>query len=77
MYEHFRLAEYRVSVKLVDGDRAATLSESHMVQRATGRTIRSRIAGFHRFEGGQLVEYRGFVDSFDAVEQVLGRELDL
>ena len=75
MYELFRLVDYQVCVKLVDGDRAATLSESQMVQRATGRTIRSRIAGFHRFSDGRLIEYRGFVDSFDAVEQVLGREL--
>jgi len=60
---------------LVDGEHAAIMSDVHSVQRATGRTMRSQIAGFHRFRGGKLVEYRGFTDSFDAVEQILGREL--
>ena len=53
------------------------MSDVHTVQRATGRTLRSRIAGFHRFRDGQLIEYRGFTDSFDSVEQTLGRELTL
>jgi ketosteroid isomerase-like protein len=35
----------------------------------------SHIANFHRFRDGKVVEYRGFTDSFDAVEQILGREL--
>ena len=77
MYEIFRLADYKVAVTLVEGDRAATLSDVHMVQRATGRAIRSRIASFHRFRDGRLIEYRGFTDSFDSVEQALGRELQL
>jgi ketosteroid isomerase-like protein len=77
MYDIFSLSSYNVAVKLVDGDRAATLSDAHMVQRATGRTIRSRVAGFHRFRDGRLIEYRGFTDSFDSVEQALGRELQI
>jgi hypothetical protein len=28
-------------------------------------------------QDGRLVEYREFIDSFDAVEQALGRELQL
>ena len=77
LYETYRVTGYSVEVKLVEGDRAATLSDAHMVQRATGRTIQSRIAGFHRFQEGKMIEYRGFTDSFDSVEQALGRELRL
>jgi ketosteroid isomerase-like protein len=77
LYETYRVTGYSVEVKLVEGDRAATLSDAHMVQRATGRTIQSRIAGFHRFQEGKMIEYRGFTDSFDSVEQALGRELQL
>jgi ketosteroid isomerase-like protein len=77
LYETYRVTGYSVEVKLVEGDRAATLSDAHMVQRATGRTIQSRIAGFHRFQDGKMIEYRGFTDSFDSVEQALGRELQL
>ena len=77
MYQAYRLAHYTVELILVDGARAATLCDSHMEQRSTGRIIRSRIAGFHCFQDGLLIEYRGFTDSFDAVEQVLGRELEI
>lgn len=77
MYEAFRPIRYDVEAVLVDGDRAATLCDTHMEQRATGRHIRSRIANFHRFQDGLLIEYRGFTDSFDSAEQVLGREIDL
>jgi len=47
------------------------------VQRASGRTIRCRIASFHQVRDGRVIEYRGFTDSFDAAEQVLGREFPL
>ena len=76
-YGDYKVADFQVQTKLVDGDRAAILSDVHTVQRSTGRTLRSRIAGFHRFLDGRLIEYRGFTDSFDAVEQSLGRELTL
>ena len=74
-YRDYKLVGYDVLLKLVDGDHAATMTDVHSIQRATGRTMRSHIAGFHRFRDGKLIEYRGFTDSFDAVEQILGREL--
>ena len=77
LYQFFRVAKYQVAITLVEGDRAATLSDVQMLQLATGRTISSRIASFHRFQSGKLIEYRGFTDSFDSVEQALGRELEL
>lgn len=76
-YRDNRLVGYDVLVKLVDGDQASIMSDVHSVQRATGRTMRSHIAGFHRFRDGKLIEYRGFTDSFEAVEQILGRELQV
>lgn len=77
MYQAFRPVKYEVQVLVVEGDRSATLCDAHMEQRATGRIISSRIASFHRFQDGLLIEYRGFTDSFDSVEQVLGRELEI
>lgn len=73
-YRDYKLVRYEVRRRLVDGH-AALVSEVHSMQRATGRTVRSHIAGFPRFRDGKLIEYRGFTDSFDAVEQILGREL--
>lgn len=74
-YRDYKLVRYDVLSRLVDGDHAALMSDVHSIQRATGRTMRSYIASFHRFRDGRLVEYRGFTDSFDAAEQILGREL--
>ena len=75
IFESYRLINYNVDAILVDGDRAATMSTAQMEQIATGRVLHSRVASFHRFKDGQVIEYRGFTDSFDSVEQTLGREL--
>jgi ketosteroid isomerase-like protein len=76
-YRDYKLVRYDVVRMLVDGEHAALMSDVHSIQRSTGRTMRSHIAGFHRFRDGRLIEYRGFTDSFDAVEQILGRELEV
>ncbi len=77
LYQSFSVTRHETQVALVDGDRAATIADVHVVQRATGRVIRSRIASFYRFRAGRVVEYRGFTDSFDSAEQILGYEIDL
>ena len=77
MYQLFRPIGYEVRMIVVDGDGSATLCDAQMEQRSTGRVISSRIANFNRYRDGQLIEYRGFTDSFDTVEQALGRELEI
>ena len=68
--------ERHVSDQLIaEDDWAAGISDTTMTQRATGRIIQCRVANFHRVRDGRLIEYRGFCDTFDAVEQTLGREL--
>jgi ketosteroid isomerase-like protein len=62
---------------IADGDRSAALADVTLTQRATGRVVRLRVAHMHRYKNGLLQEYRGFIDSFDAVEQVLGRWIEL
>lgn len=44
-------------------------------QRANGRIIHLLIAQFMRFRQGRLFELREFMDTFDAVQQVPGREI--
>lgn len=75
VYRDFEIASYKVPLVMVDGDRAATISDVQVVQRSTGRVIASQLASFHRFRNGKLIEYRGFSDSFDTAQQVLGRDL--
>jgi hypothetical protein len=50
------------------------MSDISYRQRATNRVLRLRLASF---QDGRLIEYREFTNSFDAVEQALGRELQL
>ncbi|RDV01789.1 nuclear transport factor 2 family protein [Undibacter mobilis] len=76
VYRSYIITRYAVSLALVDGDRAASIADFHLVQRSTGRVITTSLASFYRFRDGKLIGYRGFTDSFDWAEQVLGRELD-
>ena len=75
--EIYSVEKYLPEVVIVDGDTAAVMSDASFRQRATGRLIRLRIANFLRFDGGHLIEFREFLNSYDAVEQALGRELQL
>ena len=62
---------------IVDGDRAAVMSDVSFLQRATSRVLRFRMADFLRLQDGRVIEFREFANSFDLVEQALGRELPL
>jgi ketosteroid isomerase-like protein len=77
LYAGYKIEALAVQVVLADGDRAAAISEIALQQRASGRTIRCRVASFYRMRGGRVVEYEGFLDSFDAVEQVFGRYIEV
>lgn len=73
----FVLERYEPEVIVVEGDRAAVMSSVAVVQRSTGRTLTFRNANFLRVHDGRVVEFREFFDTFDVVEQALGRWLDV
>jgi len=60
---------------LVQGDQAAMLSRQSSRRTEDGRTMSFRVANFMRFRDDKLVENLSLIDSFDAVEQVLGHPL--
>ena len=62
---------------VVEGEDAAVIVMARMKQRATERIIQIMFAHFLRFRDGRIIEFREFLDSFDAVEQVLGREIEI
>ena len=62
---------------IIDGDRAAVILDVSFRQRVTDRTLRFRVANFLRFQDGQVIRFREFANTFDVVEQALGRELPL
>jgi ketosteroid isomerase-like protein len=62
---------------LVDGDRAAALSRLTGKRNDNGRSISYRLAQFFMFRDGKVVEYFAVLDSFDAVEQVIGHRIEM
>jgi ketosteroid isomerase-like protein len=65
-----------VETMLVDGDRAAVLGKLTATKRDGGRAISYRIAHFIQFRDEKVIDYVSIIDSFDAVEQMLGYSLD-
>lgn len=70
-----RIFNFTTESLLIDGDRVATLNRLAARHAADGRAISYRVAHFMRFLDGKLIENLSFIDSFDAVEQVLGHAL--
>ena len=62
---------------VVDGDQAAMLSRQSSCRTADNRAVSFRVANFMRFRDGKVAENISLIDSFDAVEQVLGHPLAL
>jgi ketosteroid isomerase-like protein len=73
----YLLVSYVPQVTVVDGDRAAVMSEVAFKQRSSGRTLRFHIADFLRFRDSRLVEFREFMNTFDVVQQALDRLLPI
>lgn len=73
----YSLEKHAIEVMVIDGDRAAVMADISFKQRATGRTLRFRVANFLRIENRQLIEFREFSDSFDQVEQAIGHAVVL
>jgi ketosteroid isomerase-like protein len=68
---------YQVEALLVDADRAAALIRLTSIVRASGKVMSVRTSQFSRFRDGKIVEMHAVLDSYDMVEQTLGRPFDL
>jgi ketosteroid isomerase-like protein len=75
--QQLEVTGYVLEALLVDGDRAAAMIRLTSVVRATGKVMSVRTSQFSRFRNGKIIEMRGVLDSFDMVEQTIGRPLDL
>lgn len=74
--EVFRIFRFDPDAMLVDGNQAATLARL-AARSGDGRVISYRLAHFVHFRAGKIIRNLSIIDSFDAVEQVLGHPLDL
>jgi ketosteroid isomerase-like protein len=61
---------------LVDGDQVAMLHRQSSRRAADGRVINFRVANFIRFRDDKIVSNLSLLDTFDAVEQVLGHRIE-
>ena len=77
MERKLKVTGYRVENLVVEGDRAAALIRLTSIVRATGKVMSVRTSQFSRFRDGKIVEMHAVLDSYDMVEQTLGRPFDL
>ena len=73
--QQYRIERHDRKVMIVEGEWASLIIDAAFLQIATGRTITVRLANFLRFQNGRLVEFQEFGDTFDVVEQAMGRWL--
>ena len=73
----FEYLSYQPIFMVTEQEDAAVIVLTRLRQRTSGRTTQLFIADFIRFQNGRMVELRQFMDSFDAVQQVLGREISV
>jgi ketosteroid isomerase-like protein len=71
----FEVVEYKVNFIAADGDRVAANLVVRLRNRDNDRVIRMEIGNFFTLRAGKILVYRQFLDSFDVVQQVLGRDL--
>jgi len=75
MHAGFEHLGYTPVFMVTEAEAAAVIVLARLRQRTTDRIIQLFVAHFLRLQDGRIVELREFMDSFDAVQQVLGREL--
>ena len=68
---------YEVEALVVEGDRSAALIRITGRMNDTGRVLACRTSQFIRYRDGQICEMRSIIDTFDLVEQSIGRQLDV
>ena len=76
-HSEFEYLSYTPVFMVTEKETAAAIVLARLRQRTTNRIIQLFVADFFRLENGRIVELREFMDSFDAVQQVLGREIEL
>jgi ketosteroid isomerase-like protein len=70
-----RVFSFEPEAHLVDDDQVATLHRLAARRSFDGHVISYRVANFMRFRHGKVFKNLSLLDSFDAVEQVLGQPL--
>lgn len=73
--ERYSSRKYEIKFMVADGDKVAAILQSNLRKRSDGRIVQLDIADFFTLRGGRILQHRSFFDSFDLVQQLLGRDL--
>jgi ketosteroid isomerase-like protein len=70
-----RTFSFEPEAVVVDGDQVAMLHRQSSRRTEDGRVINYRVANFIHFRDGKIAKNLSLLDTFDAVEQVLGQRI--
>ena len=73
--ERYRSRRSEIKFIAVDGLKVATMQRIFMEKRNDRRLLQIDVAEFFTLHDGRIIEHRSFFDSFDLIEQLLGRDL--
>jgi ketosteroid isomerase-like protein len=75
--ENFRVHRFDRETVMLGVDSASSMLRYSLTALDTNKPISLRIAHFAQFKAGRLASIRVLIDTFDLVEQVLGRHIHL
>jgi ketosteroid isomerase-like protein len=75
--EHFRVHRFDRETVLLGADSAASMLRFSFTSLDSNKPVVLRIAHFAQFKAGRLSRIKVLLDSFDLVEQALGRPIHL
>jgi ketosteroid isomerase-like protein len=75
--ENFRVHRFDRETIMLGVDSAASMLRYSLTALDSNKPISLRVAHFAQFKAGRLLSIRVLVDTFDLVEQVLGRDIHL
>jgi uncharacterized protein len=72
-----RYASRKCEIKLMtaDGDNVATMQFLSLTKRNDERVVHLEVAEFYSLRAGRILVHRSFFDSFDFVQQLIGKDL--
>lgn len=75
--DNFRVHRIKQEDVVLGDEQASVLLRCALNSNDTNRPISLRIAAFLRFRDGKVTSLRAVIDTFDLVEQALGRQIHL
>lgn len=75
--ENVQIRRFDRETTMLGVDSAASMLRCSLTARQSDKSISLRVAQFAQFKAGRLISMRVLVDTFDLVEQALGRQIHL